>query len=151
MEAQRAALERIDVELMGIRMAPSMLPHGDRRKARILIIEDEPMLAFLLEEVLVDAGFEVAGIAGRLETALSRIESGNFDAAILDSNLAGVGTGPAATALAMRGLPFIVVSGYSTDQQPKEFSGVPSLQKPCRANLLLWTLRSVLPAFETAP
>jgi len=109
------------------------------------------MLGFMLEEVLVGADFEVVGIAGRLEMALTLIEGGEFDAAILDANLAGISAAPAASALTARGLPFIVVSGYSPDQQPKEFSGAPRLQKPCRAKQLVATLRSILPAFEAAP
>ena len=133
-----------------IRMFHSPDYNGPLMAPTILIVEDEPMLAFLLEEVLVDAGFESAGIAGRLETVLSRLDGGPFADALLDSNLAGVSTGPAATALAVRGLPFVVVSGYSIDQQPKEFSGAPSLQKPCRASQLIQALCGILPAFEIA-
>ena len=60
----------------------SQHPSGDgqRPKLRILIVEDEAMIAFAVEETLLDGGFEVAGVAGRLETALSMIEGGAFDA-----------------------------------------------------------------------
>ena len=52
-----------------------------------------------------NAGFKIAGVAGRLETALALIESGDCDVAIVDANLAGVSAGPAASALAARGVP----------------------------------------------
>jgi DNA-binding response OmpR family regulator len=123
----------------------------ERRKARILIVEDEATIAFLLEEYLISEGFEIAGIAGRLETALWHIESGGFDAVILDANLAGVSAAPAAATLQARGLPFVVVSGYSAGQQPKEFSGAPRLQKPCQTSHLVGALQSILPAFQMAP
>jgi DNA-binding response OmpR family regulator len=127
-------------------MGPSTATHDCQCGARILIVEDEPMLAFTLEEYLIDAGFEVVGVAGRLETALAIIESGVVDAAILDANLAGVSAGPAALALTARGLPFIVVSGYLPEQQPSAFDGALRVQKPCRPERLIQSLRSVLPA-----
>jgi DNA-binding response OmpR family regulator len=116
------------------------------RKARILIIEDEAILALILEEFLEDAGFEIAGVAGRLETALVLIDKDIADAAILDANLAGVSSGPAASALAARGVPFIVVSGYLPEQQPVAFSGAICLQKPCRPDDLVRALHGLLPA-----
>ena len=104
----------------------------DGRPARILILEDEPMLAFTVEDLLIDAGFAIAGVLGRLAPALIVIESGGCDAAIVDANLAGVSASPAAAALAARGLPFIVLSGYSPEQQQGDFSGAIFIQKPCR-------------------
>jgi CheY-like chemotaxis protein len=114
------------------------------KKARILIVEDEPMVAYVLAEFLTDAGFEVGGVAGRLEAALALIERGGFDAAVLDANLAGVSAGPVATALRARGLPFIVVSGYLPRQQDAAFAGAPCLQKPCKPELLLKTLQDTV-------
>jgi CheY-like chemotaxis protein len=73
------------------------------------------------------------------------IESGAFDAAILDANLAGVSAGPAALALKAGGLPFIVVSGYLANQQESAFKGALCLQKPCPPDRLIQALRSVLP------
>jgi DNA-binding response OmpR family regulator len=118
----------------------------DHQPWRVLIVEDEPILAFALEELLIESGFEIAGVAGELETALSIIESGVCDAAILDANLAGVNAGPAASVLAARGLPFLILSGYSSDQQQSTFFGALRLQKPCRPDRLIQALRSILPA-----
>ena len=111
----------------------------------ILIVEDEPMLAYAVQESLLDAGFIVAGVAGTLESALAIIDSGVCDAAILDANLRGVSAAPAASALAARAIPFIVLSGYSLDQQEAAFADAPHLQKPCRPERLIQALRDVLP------
>ena len=113
-------------------------------KARILIVEDEPVLAFGFEEFLISAGFEVAGLVGRLPTAMAAIENIAFDAAVLDANLAGVSAAPAAAALMARGLPFVVVSGYLPAQQSSAFSGGPRLQKPCRPDDLVRALHKIL-------
>ena len=110
----------------------------------ILIVEDEPMLAYALEEMVVDAGFQIAGVAGRLETALAIIESGVCDAAILDANLKGVSAAPAASALKALGIPFVTLSGYSRDQQQAAFAAAIHLQKPCRPEMLIQALHDIL-------
>ena len=117
----------------------------DHQHRRVLIVEDEPVLAFALEETLVEAGFAIAGPASRLDKALAIIESGVCDAAILDTNLAGVNVGPVAAALAARGLPFIILSGYSPDQQNSAFAGALHLQKPCRSERIIQALHDILP------
>lgn len=86
-------------------------------QARILVVDDEPVIAMELEYMLVEAGFTIAGVTGNLQTALSLVESGICDAAILDANLNGVSAAPIAAALAARCLPFLVLSGYAPDQQ----------------------------------
>ncbi len=113
---------------------------------RILIVEDEPTLAFMLEELLNEAGFKVGGVASRLAPALAMIEGGPWDAAVLDTNLAGVSAAPAALALLARGVPFLVLSGYSADQQDNAFSRSLRLQKPCPPGRIIRALQSVLPA-----
>ncbi len=117
----------------------------DNHHWRILIVEDEPVLAFALEETLIDAGFTIAGAATRVEKALAFIEGGACDAAMLDANLAGVSAGPVALALAARGVPYLVLSGYSCDQLSSAFSGALCLQKPCHPDRLIAALRSILP------
>ena len=84
-------------------------------------------------------------MTGKLEKALALIESGACDAAILDANLAGVSASPLASALAARGLPFIVLSGYSSEQLQGAFLGTLFLQKPCRPAQLLQTLNTIVP------
>ncbi len=110
---------------------------------RILIIEDEPMIALYLQELLEDAGFSVAGVAGRLDKALALIKSTHFDVAILDANLAGISSSPAATALAARNLPFVLLSGYSIQQQRSAFATPHFLQKPFRPEQLISVLSTI--------
>ena len=114
------------------------------KPARILIVEDEPFLALALEETLIDAGFAIAGVTGRIDKALAVIDSGGCDSAILDANLAGISATPVAAALTARGLPFIVMSGYSANQQPEALRAAPLVQKPCRPERIIETLKNVL-------
>lgn len=102
------------------------------------------MLALDLEEVLVDAGLKIADIAGTIEKALALIASGACDAAILDANLAGASASPLASALTARGLPFIVLSGYSSEQLPGAFPGALLLQKPCHLAQLISALNTIV-------
>lgn len=125
-------------------MVVCQMPVTKQSAVRVLIVEDEPTIALSVEDDLIDAGFEIAGIAAKLDEALALVESGNCNAAIVDANLAGVSAGPIADALSMRGLPFIVVSGYSQEQMQGQFSGGTFLQKPCRAGVLVDTLNRLL-------
>jgi DNA-binding response OmpR family regulator len=118
---------------------------SDQRKPpRILIVEDEPTLALAVEETLAAAGFEIAGVVGRRDKALALVESAGFDAAIVDANLNGISAAPVAAALTARGLPFIVMSGYSPRQQPDALRAAPLIQKPCRPERLVEALKNVL-------
>ena len=120
------------------------MPIDKQQHARILIVEDEPLIALELEEFLIEAGFRVA-IAGKLEKALALIESAAFDAAIVDANLAGVSASPLASALTARGLPFIVLSGYSSNQLQGLFLGALFIQKPFPPAQLTNALNTILP------
>ena len=125
-------------------MSLNQMSGNKQRTVRVLIVEDEPIIALGLEDVLIDAGFQIAGVAGKLEKALSLVESGVCDVAIVDANLTGVSASPIAIALAARGVPFIVLSGYSPDQVQGVFPGALFVQKPCRPELLLETLNTLL-------
>jgi CheY-like chemotaxis protein len=120
------------------------MPNTRQQPARILIIEDEPLIALDLQESLADAGFDVAGVAGRLQQALQLIAGTTFDAAVVDANLAGESAAPAAAALVERGVPFIVLSGYSLEQQQEQFGGTVFIQKPCQPDVLIGALRTIL-------
>lgn len=74
-------------------------------KPRILIVEDESLIAMLLEDILTDAGYIADATATNVEQAMSMIEAGSFDAAILDVNLGGSASFPAAEILRSRGFP----------------------------------------------
>ena len=118
---------------------------------RILIVEDEAMIVFMLEDLLADAGFEIAGTATTLDLALSLIDTCGCDAAILDANLAGVSSAPAALALTARAIPYLVVSGYSAAQQDNAYAAGLHVAKPFKTETLVEALWSILPACEILP
>ena len=120
------------------------MPEDKKHYTRVLIVEDEPLIALTLEDLLIDAGFKVVGVAGKLEKALAMIGSAVFDVAIVDANLAGVSASPVASALTARGIPFVVLSGYSIEQLPDEFLGAHFLKKPCRPAELIQTLGDIV-------
>jgi len=102
-------------------------------RLRILIVEDEMLVAMNIEDMLLDLGHEVAGIASRLEPALALAAEGEFDLALLDVNLAGQASFPVAAILRGRGLPFLFATGYGVKGLVEEFRSSPVLQKPFRA------------------
>jgi CheY-like chemotaxis protein len=99
---------------------------------RVLIVEDESMVAMLIEDTLADLGYEVAECASRIEDAMDKISSLTFDAAILDVNLNGVETFELADELGRKKIPFIFATGYGPAKLPERFCGISILQKPFR-------------------
>jgi CheY-like chemotaxis protein len=97
---------------------------------RILLVEDEAMIAMLVEDMLEDLGHDLAAVATRLEEALALTRSEVFDLAILDLNLGGVLTYPVADVLRERGNPFIFATGYGSSGLKEAYSDLPTLQKP---------------------
>ena len=108
------------------------------------------MIVLMLEDLLTDAGFEIADVATKVEAALASVETCAFDVAMLDANMAGVSSAPVAAALTARSIPFLVVSGYATTQQDGAFAAGSHIQKPFQPQALIQALRGVLPACDTA-
>ena len=97
----------------------------------ILIVEDEPLIAMMLEDFLEVLGKTMAGTADTIADALALIEAGGVDAAILDVNLRGGEKSWAiADALAARGIPYIFATGGSTDSLTEAYRDRPTLPKP---------------------
>lgn len=107
---------------------------------RILIVEDEPVIAMLLEEMLTEHGFQVVAIAATLEQAQTMAESLELDGALLDVSLGEDEVFPVARALDDRGLPFAFTTGYGTVGLPPEWEGRPVFSKPYNIQLLAETL-----------
>jgi CheY-like chemotaxis protein len=97
---------------------------------RILLVEDEAMIAMLVEDMLADRGATVVGPAGAVSAALSAIESEPIDGALLDVNLGGVESFEVADALAKRDIPFVFVTGYGGAGVRDRYPNVATLQKP---------------------
>jgi CheY-like chemotaxis protein len=102
------------------------------RRLRILVVEDEMLVAMNIEDMLLELGHEVAGLASRLGPALALAGESRFDAAMLDVNLAGEPSFPVADLLADRRIPFLFATGYGRAGIEERFRGRPILQKPFR-------------------
>lgn len=100
------------------------------RSLRVLVVEDEMLVAVMLEEMLIDLGHEVAGTAANIEQATEMVERGGFDVAILDVNLNGTETYDIAERLDRRSLPFSFSTGYGRESLPERYRARPMLQKP---------------------
>jgi DNA-binding response OmpR family regulator len=112
--------------------------------ARVLIVEDEFFIALDIGQQLADAGFEVVGMAPSVAKALSIVAEPGCDVAILDVNLGGETSEPVARKLGEADKPFVVLSGYSTDNRLPWFGSATVLSKPLRMNDLVAALRGCI-------
>lgn len=119
-------------------------PSQSRR--RILVVEDEFLIRMLLEDMLTDLGYELAGVAGRVDEAAEMAKSKDFDLAILDVNLDGQDVYPVADIIGKRGVPFMFVTGYGGRGLPDAYRERPTLQKPFQLDELKRMLDRLLPA-----
>jgi CheY-like chemotaxis protein len=115
---------------------------GQLAGKRILVVEDEALVAMLLEDVLADLGCEVVGPAMRLAEGLHLAQMNGLDAAILDINLAGERSYPIADLLEEKSVPILFVTGYGHSGRPGKSDRV--LQKPYRAPELQSALAELL-------
>jgi PAS domain S-box-containing protein len=137
-------LDRLLRSLQGAGSSPAGPPRAaDVQGKRILVIEDEPLVALDIEEKLLDAGCEVVGPASSLEAARRLVERASFDAALLDANLAGHRVDDLAATLTRRGIPFAFATGYGRESLPDGFSDAPVLAKPFSPEQLLEVVRSL--------
>jgi CheY-like chemotaxis protein len=113
---------------------------------KVLVVEDEYLVAALMEDMLESAGCVVAGPIPRLAQALDAASSEACDVAVLDVNLAGERVYPVADILAQRNVPFVFVTGYGV--LPGEYANRPRLCKPFKMADLLDTLSDIV---KTAP
>jgi len=97
---------------------------------RILVVEDEALVAMLVEDALLDAGFVVIGPARTVSQALEMLKADPPDAAVLDLNLGGENSLSVAEALTARGIPFLVATGYGAAGLPPHMRHIPVLPKP---------------------
>ena len=114
---------------------------------RILVVEDEILVYMLIETVLEEHACKALPPASRLPAAMAMAEREEFDAAILDLNLAGETVYPVAEILSRRELPFVFLTGYGEGALDDRFKGRPVVQKPFRDGVLLQALaRAVDPS-----
>ena len=110
----------------------------------ILIVEDEPLIAMMLEDFLDSLGHSVVGIAETVEDAMARVDQGGFDVAIIDVHLKnGEHVWPVADRLAEQNLPFVLATGGHIEPPPSKHASAPVLSKP-------YTIDAIEPALQAA-
>jgi len=97
---------------------------------RVLVVEDELLVAMLIEETLVDAGCVVVGPYSRVPEATSAAEVEPIDVALLDVNVANERVFPVAAALEARGIPFLFLTGYGSLALPEDRPDWVACSKP---------------------
>jgi len=108
----------------------------------VLVVEDEPLIAMMIEDFIDMLGYKVAGICDNVAQAVERVNAGGFDMAILDVNLRDGPCWPVADALKNNGIPFVVATGGHVEPPPPLHAHAHQLAKP-------FTLDSVQAALET--
>jgi CheY-like chemotaxis protein len=104
---------------------------------RILVVEDESLVAMLLETILEDMGCTPVGAIATVDEALTVVAGdGQLDAALLDVNVAGQEVFPVAEALRARGVPFVFSTGYGEGGLPPAWRGQATIQKPFTENAI---------------
>lgn len=107
-----------------------------RAGTRVLIVEDEPIIAMTAEDLVEDMGCIVAGSAASLAEATALAAAGQFDIAMLDINLNGETSLPVAAMLQQARVPFVFTTGYGSAAPVAAFAGVEIVKKPYGAAVL---------------
>lgn len=111
---------------------------------RVLLVEDEALVALMVEDMLEELGLEVVASAAHVKRACELATTTSFDLAVLDVNLAGEQVFPVARILRDRRIPFLFSTGYGTPPVEEEFRDAPSIGKPFSIDQLKEQLRALL-------
>jgi PAS domain S-box-containing protein len=114
-------------------------------KLRVLLVEDEALVAMMIRESLTEFGFHVIGPVCTVSEAEAVAKDGHPDAAVLDINIADGLIYSVAEILAARGVPFVFVTGYDAETVDSRFREIPVLQKPIEREMLLKIFQSSAP------
>ncbi len=104
----------------------------NKNEFRVLVVEDEAIIGMMIEDMLLEIGCKAVDATASVEDALDFLAETSPDFAILDINLNGARSDKVASALKLRGVPFVFVSGYYAQGVDPEFSETKILQKPFR-------------------
>jgi DNA-binding NtrC family response regulator len=114
---------------------------------RILVIEDDILLSMDVEAILAESGFEVQ-VASSLAEAMRVVSERKTDCAVIDINLKGTMSFPAADALNDTGVPFLVLTGHSAHVIPPRHRARPFLQKPYKAAQLVEAVNGLIASIK---
>jgi DNA-binding NtrC family response regulator len=117
-------------------MAQALKKPAPRGGLRLLVVEDEVMIASLVEDMLAELGHQVVALATSVEEAAGLADRDDFDVALLDLNLQGQTVDAIAATLARRGKPFVFTTGYGDRAIPPAFKDRPMLAKPYQLDQL---------------
>ncbi len=112
--------------------------------ARILVVEDEALIALSIEQTLRDFGCTVVALAMHIDDALPIAQSGDVDAAMLDVNVGGREVFPVADVLIRRRIPVLFATGYGAEALRSDLRGRPIIRKPFQARELRQALERAL-------
>lgn len=110
--------------------SPEVAPVPPAAGRRILLVEDEALVAIMMRDMLTDLGYSVVGPVGDRTAALVAARQADIEGAILDLNLRGETTYPVADELTHRGIPFVFLTGYDRGVIDRRYADVTLLQKP---------------------
>jgi PAS domain S-box-containing protein len=136
---------------------PDVLPFtasdtlSEKQRYAVLLVEDEPIIAMDMEEILSEAGHTVVGHAPTLENARQLVQTKKFDIAVLDINLGGLPVDEIAAELTQRSIPFAFTTGYGAAAIPKGFHHVVLLRKPFNPDQLLSVIQAIAYRPASAP
>jgi CheY-like chemotaxis protein len=106
---------------------------GDFAETRVLLVEDETLVALMIEDMIDDIGAMRVGTASTVGEAMTALESARPDIAVLDVNVGGDQVFPVCERLAELGIPFVFSTGYGAHGVPPQWRANPVLQKPYTA------------------
>ncbi len=110
--------------------SPTATPQAPLLARRVMVVEDEALVALVLADQLAELGLSVVGPCSSVAEAKAIADKGEFEAAILDVNLGGELVYPVADLLSSRGIPFVFVTGYGRESIDRRFADAPVLEKP---------------------
>jgi CheY-like chemotaxis protein len=116
------------------------------REPKVWIVEDEPLVAMVLEDILFELGIDDVEVASSFEEADRHADGLDAAVAIMDINLHGKMSYPVAEKVIQRGIPVILVTGYATQEPPKSLGSVQIVPKPYRSEQIAAALRGAIGA-----
>jgi EAL domain-containing protein (putative c-di-GMP-specific phosphodiesterase class I)/CheY-like chemotaxis protein len=120
-------------------------------RRRVLLLEDEGLIAMMMTQTLAELGVAVVGPFAKVGDAIAAIERESIDSGILDMNLGGEMADPVARLLQARNIPFVFMTGYGTEVVASQFPGVKVLQKPVEREVLERLFAANISTLKTPP
>lgn len=128
-----------------------MAGSSDERFVRVLVVEDQQLIALEIASMLEELGHDVIGPFGSLEDADRAVLRGNFELAVLDINLEGAFIFPLVETLRGRGVPYVLSSGYDDMSRfPEHLRDAPRIEKPYGVDALADAMDVALTGFAAA-